>query len=201
MKIILNLIAVLLFAGVLAGCASSGSARMVARCNSPNAPTSLEGISLAKHPHPRPEEQRLNRALTELLKRDDANTQSPTNADYVLAYYIEESWDEVIVTPRQEEPQNYETVVNVPGDKTEGRMAGEPFIPIERDTSPRYISKKGVKLLLYSNRAPASERLTPVWEGYIEVSSTESVQHLKAAVQSLLAQLGKDFIGRVRLQK
>lgn len=194
----------LLFAALLIGCASN-SVRMIARRISPDAPTSTEGIALAKHPQPRPEDQRLNSVLTEVLKRDGLSATSGGNADYTLAYWIDESWDEVVPAAhpiRSREPIH--VVVGNPNDPTEGRAYGEPFHQSsdeERGTNAHHISTKGVKLLLYSNRASAATRLTPVWEGYIEVGSVESSSRLREAVRSLLANFGKDFTGHVRLQK
>jgi len=156
------------------------------------------------HPHPRAEEQRLNQVLTEVLKCDGPNARSAVDADYVLAYWIEESWDEVVPAsqpPRQENPEP--VMIGAAQDPTQGRMAGESFHSLKDDSqpAPRYVPSKGVKLTLYANRGPVSARLTPVWEGYIELGSSESPAHLKAAVQNLLTYFGKDFVGRIHLQK
>lgn len=208
MRIIFNGVAVLLLGGLLAGCATNHSMQMVTKRNSPDAPTSTAGIVLAKHPKPRPEEERLRRALTEVLGADALNTKPASQADYVLAYWIEESWDEVVPvdqSSRQEnyQQQEYHQVAGMGGDRTGGRIQGESFHPLKGtyDVNEHYISKKGVKLLLYSNRVPASQRLTPVWEGYIGVDSAESLSELRGAVKNLLDQFGKDFTGRVSLQK
>jgi len=204
MTSIFKFIGVLLFAALLTGCASN-SVRMIARRNSPDAPTTTDGIVLAKHPQPRPEDQRLNSILSEVLKRDGLNAKSGGNADYTLAYWIDESWDEVVPAARPSRSREpIYVVAGNPNDPTEGRAYGEPFHQSsdeERGPKAHYISTKGVKLLLYSNRASAATRLMPVWEGYIEVGSIESTSRLKEAVRSLLANFGKDFTGHVRLQK
>src|ERR1043165_7107631 len=207
MRIIFKGIAVLMLGGLLAGCATSRSVQMVTKRNSPDAPTSTDGIVLAKHPQPQPDEQRLNHVLTEVLGANVQNSKPGNQADYVLAYWIDESWDEVIPVDQSAKQENYQQsihqVAGMSGDRTGGRIQGESFHSLKEGSKPNqhYISKKGVKLFLYSNRAPASARLTPVWEGYIEVGSTESSQQLKGAVKNLLAQFGKDFAGRVALQK
>lgn len=203
MKSALRCVVVVVFASVLTGCASH-SMQLVARRNSAEAPTSIAGIALVNHPKPRPEDERLKLVLTEALQREGIRPKSNGEADYVLAYWIDDSWDEVVpaTQPSYQGLVTHVVVGNV-NDPSEGRMADEyAHRASEQRAQPaRYLSVKGVKLRVYSNRATGAARLAPVWEGYVEVGSIESSAHLAEAVRSLLAHFGQDFTGRVRLPK
>jgi hypothetical protein len=163
----------------------------------------MVGIALVSHPKARPEDERLRRVLIEALQREGVTPRTASEADFVLAYWIDDSWDEVVpATQPTYQRQVTSVIVGNANDPTDGRAYDEyARAPEQRPQPARYLSVKGVKLTVYSNRAVGAARLAPVWEGYVEVSSIESSGQLADAVSKLLAHFGQEFTGRVRLQK
>lgn len=203
MKYSFRFVAILGFTALLVGCASR-SALLVARRDSAEAPTSMTGIALVNHPKPRPEDDRLERVLIETLQREGITPKPASEAEFVMACWIDDSWDEVVPATQTSYQRSvtHVTVGNA-SDSSEGRLADEYArrASEQRAQPARYLSVKGIKLRVYSNRATGAARVAPVWEGYVEVGSIESSAHLAEAVRSLLAHFGQDFTGRVRFPK
>lgn len=179
----------------LTSCASR-SMLLVARHADSKAPISVQSVVLMNSAQLRPEDRELNRILREELQRSAIRIESSTNANHVLGCWIDESWDEVITPERA--PRVAEHVSVYPAD---GRVVYEySYQPDFRPKSKLYVPSKGIKMALYSKHGSGGARVTPLWDGYIEIHSVKP-EHMTKALQELMARMGKNFYGRVPLEK
>jgi hypothetical protein len=193
---------VLLLTVALTGCASR-SMRIVARNNATETLAPAAKIALAAPRQSRPEDETLVRLLAEELQREGRRAESLAAAEFQMTGWMEDSWDELPSSdpgPRLEE--HVSTYPAQPGRPGGARIVYEyAYVPPFPETRPkRYLSTKGIRLALYSNRTTGAAKLSAVWEGYLEIGTDGSSEHVALAVRKLLTYLGKDFIGHVRLE-
>ena len=96
------------------------------------------------------------------------------------------------------------TVVYGPGGSVEFYNVPDSLpvrVPKGDQTGTNYLLTKGIRLCLYPNQGSVSERLNPVWEGYIELGLSTSPERESVMIKTLLAHFGQDFKGRVQLNK
>jgi len=166
---------------------------------------------LASQSHPRLEERELRRVLTAELEREGFDIVNSTHADYTLAYWLDDSWNPMPAAS-QPVPMPYpssvqRTVVYGPGGSVEYYGVPDSLsLPAEianrnHEQEWTYLLTKGIRLCLYPNHGPVSDKLSPVWEGYIELGLNTSPKRESAMVKTLLAHFGQDFQRRVRLKK
>jgi hypothetical protein len=191
----IHLLSVLL---LMSGCASGSM--LVARSKAA-IPSGLQSnLTLADQPHPRPEDLHLRALLNAALDERGLAAASPETAAYTLAYWMDESWDEVRVPALQPAPMErvslYPAQDGMPGRTQTTYTYSQPF-PAQ-DTS-RFLSTKGACLALYSRQAPAADRPEAVWEGYIELDRQAAPDRISKALLLLLDYLGTNHVGRVQL--
>jgi hypothetical protein len=181
----IHLLSVLL---LMSGCASGSM--LVARSKA-TIPSGLQAkLTLANQPHPRPEDLHLRALLNA----------APETAAYTLAYWMDESWDEVRVSAMQ--PAPIEQVSMYPaqnGMPSRTQVTYTHSQPFPAQDASRFLSTKGACLALYSRLAPAADRPEAVWEGHIELDRQAAPDRISKALLLLLDYLGTNHVGRVQL--
>jgi hypothetical protein len=199
MRRILTGIHLLLVLFLLAGCAPR-SMMLVARSKTTTPLALKANVTLASQPNPRPEDEQLRALVGSALEERGLAAVSPEAAEFSLACWMDESWDEVYVpvvqSPPVEQVTTYPAQSGVPGRTHVTYRYSEPFSA--QDTS-RLLSTKGIRLALYSRRAPAADRPEAIWEGYLELDAQVSPDRISKALPQLLDYLGTNHVGRVTL--
>jgi hypothetical protein len=191
----ISLLSVLL---LMSGCASGSM--LVARSKA-TIPSGLQAnLTLSNQPHPRPEDLHLRALLGAALDERGLTAASPETAAYTLAYWVDESWDEVHVSVIEPAPMEqvsmYPAQNGMPSRTQVTYTYSQPF-PAQ-DTS-RFLSTKGACLALYSRQAAAADRPEAIWEGYIELERQATPDRISKALLQLLNYLGTNHVGRVQL--
>ncbi len=180
------------------GCASH-KAYVLARRDPQYSPSPTNRIALANHLKPRPQEEALCITLTAELHQQGFHLVPQEEADYTLAYWIEDNW--------------YLREIPVRTYKPGGSPA--PLAPLPPGAaafySPLYRPKvtetmvddsvpvQGIRLQLYYRPSGRTGRPQTVWEGYIEAGFKVSPGREPALLKTLLTFFGKDYAGRSRL--
>ena len=163
-------------------------------------PTRSDKIALMLQHNPRPETAALGRLLTAELKREGFNLVPVEQADYLMAYTLE---DELVdqgrsittITPASP-PQ---TTAQVMAQPIIGHSATEPTIPARVVSEPVVYRNRGIRLLLYNNPQTHPGSFQIVWQGYIAASGTTSAERETALIKTLLGYLSQEQHGSVNL--
>ena len=201
-KFMPKLLAALALIVCLAGCASSGPT-IYARRDAAFSPSAKPRIALAPHRQARPEDTALGAALaTELARRGFILTNSATAA-YVLAYWIEESWNTMRAASGFYPGGAGRVPVGVP--TYEGSPVSSPgslSIGVSSDgRMERYLSQQSIRLELYPQEQLRAGILTAAWAGTITGGTRVKAGSEPALLRALLEHFGKDFSGRVNLDE
>jgi hypothetical protein len=191
---LLPLALVILSAGCASNRAAIGAWRSVGF-----SPTPADKIALAVMPHPSKQDEELGRVLIAELESKGFNIVPQAEADYTLAYAVEDDWtvSDVSVQPVQP-PATPPTVVVVPSRF--GAAIIQPLPEIERTIlQPVVFYTKGIRLYLYSNPKNHPGDLQTAWEGCIDAGQRMSARREPILVKTLLNYFGQDHIGRVSL--
>lgn len=181
------------------GC-SSRTTLLVARRADSIAVLSVQKLRLADSPKTSAGDRELQRIVQEELQHAQIGIESSTNAEFVLQCCMDETWSEVAPEsePRVEPVNIYQrNAVLVGNGQT---VYQESFQPRVRPLRTMYYPVTAIRMALYSSRASGLARLTPIWDGYIEAKSAKT-PHIAQACRELVARIGTDFYGRIRLEE
>ena len=192
----------LMVLAMTAGCASH-KAYVVARRDPQYSPNPTNRIALANHLKPRPEEEALCVSLTTELKQQGFHLVPQEEADYTLAYWIEDNWYLREIPKRTYDPGV--SPVSTPMQPFPAGPAGiysDPFNRSYRVTETEVddsVPVQGIRLQLYYRPTGRTGRPQTVWEGYIDAGFKVSPEREPALLKTLLTFFGKDYAGRTRL--
>ncbi|MDE3065995.1 MAG: hypothetical protein KGJ60_00445 [Verrucomicrobiota bacterium] len=186
-----------------AGCASNRP--LVSAWRDPHfSPTPADTIALTSRPLPGPGDAELQHALVAELQHAGFRLAPPDQADYTLAFAVEDEGGEIIVPASRIVPQSVPptrilavpgAAFEVPGSSAEGPQQ-LPAPPAATD----YVDK-GIRLFLYANPKTHPGGLQTAWEGCIDAGHKISTEREPVLLRTLLAYFGRDYTGRVSLAK
>jgi hypothetical protein len=183
---------------LLAGCATNNGVIVSARHDAHFSPTPADKISMALRPNPSPEDAALGSALLAELARENFNIVTNADADYTLAYLVEDDsteqtyqHQEVILAPPLQTTSD--TIVQGLANQRQGEF--------ESVTVPTTLvfRSKGVRLYLYANPKTHPGGLQIAWEGCIEAGKTIPAGREPVFIRTLLGYFGQDYAGRIIL--
>ncbi len=208
MKTCIILLFSLVLAALLPGCASTPQmGTLITAQRNPNfSPTRTEKICLAQQLHPRNEDAALGSALMAELTRENFNIVTNKDADYTLAYLIED--DSTVESVRQTTPAYTYPKPMLAGSSVpknplnpEGQEnTGEPSLETTTVQTDYVHVNMGIRLYLYANpkKYPG---LQIAWQGCIAVGKKVSTGREPLLVRTLLGYFGQDYTGRIDLGK
>lgn len=188
--------------GLMTGCASR-TALVIARSDAQFNLSATNKISLAAHAQPRESELALQQALLTALQEHGIELVSPAQADFTLAYWLDDSWKpgkKVIYYYnggwQNTYPMAQPTFISA---GPQGQVMYENQHPIRQRVvdSPYYI--QGIRLKIYPKTGVNADPFKAAWEGYIEGGSRVSQKREPILLRTLLNYYGKDFNGRAPL--
>ena len=190
---------------LLTGCASNHP-MMGARCGTGFSPAPTDKIALTLRPNPSTEDAELGRILTAELKREGFNLVPQAEADYTLAYAVEDDSTETYL-PRRDfavspAPQTTRDIIVSANPAPPGFTRAPPsgFAPSLGPTVIVYHSK-GIRLYLYTNPQTHPGGLQIAWSGCIDTGENISAKREPLLIQALLEHFGQDYAGQVSLPK
>ncbi len=191
---------------LLTGCAGR-TAQVIARATSQSPVTALRRLALSPHAKPSPAETTLRTNLIAELERRGFELVAPPNADYTLAFWLEDSWK-----PGKRVEYFYHgrwtTVYPMPARLP---VAVGPWGTVYEE-DPAFVRQRvvdfpyfiqGIRLKLYpgANHQPGGHSLEPVWEGYIEGGTKIRKNQQPRLLRALLDYFGQNFDGRAPLSR
>jgi len=201
MKLCLHLLP-LASAILLTGCVSNHPT-VGTWCGSGFSPVRTDKIALTLRPNPNDEDAELGRVLSAELKREGFNLVPLAEADYTLAYLVEDdSVDNYVPVPQ--------FTISIPPQTTE--QIADPRVRPPTDMAPPGFQQpaiselvvyhnKGIRLYLYTNPKTQPGGLQVAWSGCIEVGEKVSVEREPLLIQALLGHFGQEYSGRADLVK
>jgi len=194
----------LVLAVFLAGCATSHPT-VGAQRGAGFSPARTDKIALTLRPNPSQEDAQLGRLLTAELQREGFNLVSSAEADYTLAYALEDDSTETDVPWRDftvpSDPQSSRDIIASATSPPPGfARAPAGTAPSIGSTAIVYHSK-GVSLYLYTNPKTHGGKFQLAWSGCIDAGNGVSTQREALLIEKLLGYFGQDYIGRVNLAK
>jgi hypothetical protein len=189
-----------------AGCATNNGVIVSARHDVHFSPTPTDKISMALRPNPSPEDAALGSVLLAELKREGFDIVTNADADYTLAYLVED--DSTVETYQHHElvtsPNPY--VVTLPPQTTSDMVVRDLTGQRQRELCETVtvpvsvvVQRKGIRLYLYANPKTHPGGLQIAWEGCIEAGKTIPVGREPVLIKTLLGYFGQDYVGRVTL--
>lgn len=194
-------------AALSSGCASTAptGTLITAQRNPDFSPARTDTICLSQQLDPRREDAALRSALTAELARENFNIVTNTDADYTLACLIEddstvESVQKTTSAYTYPNPMLAGPYLAVPISPEGQENTGEPSLETATVQTDYVHVNSGIRLYLYANpkKYPG---LQIAWEGCIVAGRTVSAELEPLLVKALLGYFGKDFTGRVGLNK
>jgi hypothetical protein len=163
-------------------------------------PTRSDKIALMRRPNPNDQDARLGRVLTAELKREGFNLVPPAEADYLLAYAVEDDWVENDLPTHPVQPLEPEVTTAVIGPNGGGVVITSP-VPAGPQFPPAAAPyhSKGIRLYLYTNPKTHAGDFETAWEGAIDAGQRISPEREPVFIKTLLLYLGQDHVGRVKL--
>jgi hypothetical protein len=194
-----KLIFIIALAACFTGCASRHP-KIFAHRDPAHWPSVTNRIAIAAHQQSRPQDAELGDALRAELRRRGFNLTAATNADYVLAYWVEENWNTMRPGGSVAYGGPATPVGMVPYEGSPITAPGSLSMGISPDGRlERYLLNEGIRLELYPQLKSAGADLTAAWTGSIAGSSELRPAQIPALLSALLNHFGEDFIGRVKL--
>lgn len=181
-------------------------------------------IALTEQVNPDPQNVAFGQLLTNELKQEGFTLVSSDQADFLLAYALEEDLKEQ-QTVRHYDYRYTQDPMSAPGSipsypgargtmsalqvqSAPGSISSYPGArdtmsalqvqPVERDSTYRFFSQN-ILLYLYTNPKTQAGNFKMVWQGSIEGGSSTSASHQQLLLQTLLRYFGKSQNGRVNL--
>jgi hypothetical protein len=189
----------LALAVLAAGCASP-QPTVSTWNNAPFAPARTDKIGLTLRSNPSPEDAELGRLLVTELKREGFDLVPIEQADYLLAYALEDDRVEVdnyrtAPPATMGPPQTTAQIISPPQRHTYGGPAPGVSAP------PFVFHNQGIQLYLYTNPQTRPGGLQVAWQGYVSTGQTVSTEQELVLIQTLLRYWGQEHHGPVSLPK
>lgn len=184
---------------LLAGCATHRPVVSAWR-DSQSTPTRADTIGLIAQPDASPANAELSRLLTAELKREGFKLVPVEQADYLMAYTLEDELVDqgrtVAMTTPTSPPQ---TTRQVLGFSATGDSLTDPTLPARTISQPVVFRNRGIRLFLYNNPKTHPGGFQIVWQGYITAGQTASAERETALIRALLGYWGQEYHGSVNL--
>jgi hypothetical protein len=171
--------------------------------NSPLTPTRADRFALTVQHNSSKETSEVGRLLTAELKWEGFNVVPVEQADYLMAYALE---DELV----QDQRHWITTTTPASPPQTTGQVMAQgpnsvysvsPSIPGSIVMQPVVFRNRGVRLFCYSNPKTHPGGFQIVWQGYITAGPTTSTECETALIRTLLGYLGQEHHGSVNLAR
>jgi len=170
-------------------------------------PARTDQIALTSRPDPSAEDAELGRVLVAELKREGFKLVPAAEADYTLAYVLEDDstatympqHDFVVATPAQTS-QDLAASATPPPPGFSRPQAGLTPASSLGSTVVVY-SNKGIRLYLYTNPQTHPGGLQLAWSGCIEAGQRVPAEREPVLIAKLLTYFGQDYHGTVDLEK
>lgn len=182
------------------GCATSKLPTVDTWQNSQFTPTPGDSIALTDHPASTRQDQELDKLLFNELKQENFAIVSADQADYLLAYVVDQAVQEQTVV--HSHPFYYDPMMQ-PGPltpQTDGQMINQPLpnpLP-DRAVTFRFTSNS-IRLMLYTNPKTHHGDFQLVWQGNVDVPNSVSAAQEQQLIKAVLAHFGSQYDGRIRL--
>ena len=171
-------------------------------------PVRTDKIALTLRPNPNHEDAELSRVLTTELKCEGFNLVPLEEADYTLAYVVEDdSVENYVPTPQftvSTPPQTTKEITGPPNQIGSSYQTPTGMVPsgYQQPQSQMLIvyHDKGIRLYLYTNPKTHPGGLRVAWSGCIEAGEKVSVEREPLLIQALLGHFGQDYNGHVSLR-
>lgn len=190
----------------LAGCASKHPTVGAWR-GTGFSPARTDKIALTLRPNPGAEDAELGRLLTAELQRQGFNLVPQAEADYTLAYAVEDDSTATYV-PRHDvavaaPPQTSQYIISSANQAQPGFSRPPPGFTPASSIGPRtYVyHNKGLRLYLYTNPKTHPGGLQIAWSGCIEAGERVSAEREPLLIKKLLGYFGQDYHGTVNLDE
>lgn len=161
-------------------------------------PTRTDKIALTLRPHPNAEDALLGQMLAAELKRENFDIVPLAEADYTLAYAVEnDAVESFVSSPQftvQTPPQSTREMV-LPN----GMPVYQPAQDGASSAHPAVYDTKGIRLYLYTNPQTHAGNFQIVWSGCIDAGERISEGREPLLIKSLLGYFGKDYNGAINL--
>lgn len=193
------------------GCATSKLPTVDTWQNSQFTPTPGDSIALTDHPASTRQDQELDKLLLNELKQENFAIVSADQADYLLAYVVDQAVQEQTVV--HSHPFYYDPMMQ-PGPltpQTDAQMGqsyiGSDRMPIsaplaatlpDRAVTFRFTSNS-IRLMLYTNPKTHHGDFQLVWQGNVDVPNSVSAAQEQQLIKAVLAHFGSQYDGRIRL--
>jgi hypothetical protein len=168
--------------------------------DSPITPTRADTIALTLQANPSRETAELGRLLTTELKREGFHLVPVDQADYLMAYALEDQLVDqgrsITTTIPASPPQTTGQVMEQP--PTDGYSTA-PTISAQTVSQPIVYRSRGIRLFLYANPKTHPGGFQIVWQGYIAAGQASSAGRKTALIRTLLGYLGREYHGSVNL--
>lgn len=192
----------LLLAILSAGCASTHPTVGAWR-DAGFSPKRTDKIAFALRPNPNSEDAELGRLLTAELKREGFNIVPAAEADYTLAYVVEDDSTEHYLPERDftvgGPPQRTPNIVVPSKMPPPGLEEAQLYTPPSISPGVVVFHNKGLRLFLYTNPKAHGGNLQLAWSGCIEAGETVSSDREPLLIKTLLGYFGENYVGRVDL--
>jgi hypothetical protein len=182
------------------GCATSKLPTVDTWQNSQFTPTPGDSIALTDHPASTRQDQELDKLLLNELKQENFAIVSADQADYLLAYVVDQAVQEQTVV--HSHPFYYDPMMQ-PGPltpQTDAQMIYQPLpnpLP-DRAVTFRFTSNS-IRLRLYTNPKTHHGDFQLVWQGNVDVPNSVSAAQEQQLIKAVLAHFGSQYDGRIRL--
>jgi len=196
----------LALAAFITGCATTPKGILVSAQRDPAfSPAKTNTICMAIQSNPSRENAALASVLMAEMARENFNIVTNFDADYTLAFLIEDDSTSEIV-PRAEHlynpdlpPQPAVAGGGLAPLNYENEQPGEPSMQTAIVETEYVHPNKGIRMYLYANpkKYPG---LQIAWQGCIEAGETVSPDREPLLIQTLLGYFGQDYTGRIDLK-
>ncbi len=190
---------------LLAGCASNHPTVGAWR-GAGFSPAQKDKIALTLRPNPSYEDAEVGRVLTAELQREGFNLVPLAEADYTLAYAVEDDSTETFLPARVfalPAPPQISNIIIAPGMLVSHGIFDPRTQEFQPSIDPTVVvyHAKGIRLYLYTNPKTHPGGLQIAWSGCIDAGVRVSAEREPLLIRALLAYFGQDYIGRAELDK
>lgn len=192
------------------GCATSKPPMVDTWRNPKFFPTPADKIALTDHPVPGPQDAALHRLMVDELQREGFSVVSSDQADYLLAYVLDEAVQiqqvahihpqyNPMMQPGPLTPQTDAQYGATSRDLVTHNWTGPPPAPLPDRVDTFRFTSDYIRLLLYTNPQTHAGDFQLVWQGNIDVDQPVSAEREQLLLKTLLGYFGKSQNGRVNL--
>jgi hypothetical protein len=182
---------------LLTGCASTDVARVTTTRDSSFTLTKASKIAMAGRGQDNSSETDLGQTLTTELRNAGFQIVPQSEAEFILAYWVEDSWAQIKTTDYSATQLPLEQRMPPPNCRT--AVFDPPVTPAPRSVTTS-VGKKGIRLRLYPSANTSTNRFITVWDGYIDTGFKLSSDQSKL-LRTLLEHFGQDYNGSVKISR